>query len=182
LARLALQAEQRQEQAPKAAKEGIWLSFHPNATFIDADVCFGPGQDRLEATPEGLPDPDEKALIESVQAAIGTRVDRLLSSFAFEAASRKEKIYPITDGEQFTTPVYEGLLRNLPLQHSKAGPVLARLAQELREAAQQHDLGGDWGSLREQPHGLVLEIAAPLERLPADRPRARVVGGNAQSR
>ena len=46
-------------------------------------------------------------------------------------------------------------------------------------AARTRQFGGDWGLLVEQPAGLALETA-PFERLPADRPRARVIGGTAR--
>jgi hypothetical protein len=153
----------------------------PNAEFVDVTAWFSPGRERLEATPEGLPGAEEDVVLRT-QQAIGTRVERLLSNFAFEAAARKEKTFPVTDGERFVDPVHEALLKSLPLARSQASPILARLAQELRDAARNAALGGDWGFLREGPQGLVLEIAAPLERLPADRPRARVVGGIAKGR
>jgi hypothetical protein len=181
LARLALEAARPQERPRAGEATRAWVSWLPAADFVDVAGWFAPGRERLEATPEGLPGTDEE-VVRSVQQAIGTRVERLLSSFAFEAAARQEKTVPVTTGEGFTEPVQEGLLRSLPLVRSKAGPVLARLAQELREAARSGTLGGDWGALREGPAGFVLEIAAPLERLPADRPRARVVGGIVRGR
>jgi hypothetical protein len=178
-ARLALEAAQRPER-PRA--EGTaWVTSLPAADFADMAGWFGPGRERLEATPEGLPGTEED-IVRQAQQAIGTRVERLLSNFAFEAAARKEKTFAVTDGERFTSAVHEGLLKSLPIARSEAGPMLVRLAQELREAARNRTLGGDWGFLREGPEGLVLEIAAPLERLPADRPRARVVGGIAKGR
>lgn len=181
LARLALEAARRQERPRVEGTASAWVSSLPAADFVAETAWFGPGHERLEATPEGLPSTEEE-VVRHAQQAIGTRVERLLSNFAFEAAARKEKTFPVTEGERLTGPVQEGLLKSLPIARSEAGPVLACLAQELREAARNGILGGDWGSLREAAEGLVLEIAAPLERLPADRPRARVVGGIARGR
>jgi hypothetical protein len=180
LARLALDA-QREEPPRIPDTASTWVSSLPAAGFVDVTAWFGPGRERLEATPEGLPAAQED-VVRRVQEAFGTRVERLLSNFAFEAAARKEKTFPVTVGEGFTGPVQEGLLRSLPIAPAKAGPVLARLSHELRDAARSGTVSGDWGFLREGPEGLVLEIAAPLERLPADRPRARVVGGIAKGR
>jgi hypothetical protein len=181
LARLALEAAQRQEQPRAGETAWVWVTFLPAADFMDGAAWFVPERERLEATPEGLPSAEED-VVQQAQQAIGTRVERLLSNFAFEAAARKEKTFPVTEGERFTHPVHEGLLKSLPIARSEAGLVLARLAQELRAAARNRTLGGDWGFLREGPEGLVLEIVAPLERLPADRPRARVIGGIAKGR
>ena len=181
LARLALEAAQRQERPRAKETAWAWVTSLPAAEFVDVSGGFAPASAHLEATPEGLPGAAEE-IVQHAQQAIGTRVERVLSSFAFEAAARRETTFPITEGERFTDPVAEGLLKDLPLARSEAGPVMARLAQELRDAARHGTLAGDWGSLRESPDGLILEIAAPLERLPADRPRARVVGGIAKGR
>jgi hypothetical protein len=179
LARLALRAARHKEQ-PQNVR--IWISYLPRATFVDEADLFGRAQEFLEATPDGWPQANEESIVLGAQQAIGTRVERLLSNLAFEAAVRKEKTFPVTVGEQFTKPVNEGLLKSLPIPISEMAPVLARLVEELRIAAHEQSLKGDWGSLREESQGLVLEIAGPLERLPVDRPRARIVGGMAKDR
>ncbi len=181
LAHLALEAAQGPERPRGEHATRAWVTSLPAAEFVDVSTWFIPGREHLEATPEGLPGAGED-VVQAVQQAIGIRVERLLSSLAFEAAARKETTLAVTDGDQLTDPVREGLLQSLPLARPETGPVLAQLAQELRNAARNGSLKGDWGSLREGPGGLVLEIAAPLERLPADRPRARVVGGTARRR
>jgi hypothetical protein len=179
LARLALEAAQSQERP--LLKEAVWVSFLPVAEFVDVSEWFVPGRERLEATPEGLPEA-EADIVRRAQEAIGIRLERLLSNFAYEAAARKEQTFSVTDGERFTRPVQERLLQSLPIPRRDAGTVLAGLAGELRDAARNGTFGGDWGFLREGPKGLYLEIAGPLDRLPADRPRARVVGGIVKGR
>jgi hypothetical protein len=177
LARLALQAT---EQATGGVR--VWVSSVPDAEFIDEAALFAPPPDRVDATPDTLPKGDDRDVVERVQNTLGTRVERLLSNFAFEAAARKERKFPITQGQEFTPPVFERLLQTLPIPRSQAPAVFSRLAEELRQAARNRLLGGDWGWLCEEPPELVLEISAPLERLPADRPRARVIGGIAKDR
>src|SRR5439155_6355174 len=141
-----------------------WISYLPGAKFVDDADFFAPGRDYLDATPEALPGGDARDIVERARQALGTRVERLLSNFAFEAAARKEEKFHVTEGERFTTPVYEALLQSLPILPAQAGPVFSRLVEELRQATRNQLLGGDWGWLREGPSGLVLEIAAPLQR------------------
>jgi hypothetical protein len=181
LARLALHAAEPHENLP-AVGGGVWVSFLGEAVFFDEAARFAQGKERLQATPEGLAAPDAKDIVLRTQQAIGTRVERLLSSLGFEAAARKEKTAPVSSGEHFTPHVREALLNSLPIPRAHSEPILTCLMKDLRMAAKDQTIAGDWGALREGTQGLFLEIAAPLERLPADRPRARVVGGLAKER
>ena len=87
VARLALDAARRQERPEAAEPAWAWVSYLPVARFVDVTPRFSPGRERLEATPEGRPGSEEN-VIGQAQEAIGTRVERLLSNFAFEAAAR----------------------------------------------------------------------------------------------
>ncbi len=120
-ARLALEAARRQDRSRAEEPAGAWVTYLPAADFVDVTAWFAPGQERLESTPDGLPGADEE-VIRRAQQAIGTRVERLLTHFAFEAAARKEKTFLVTNGQRFTEPVQEGLLRSLPIGALRGRP------------------------------------------------------------
>jgi hypothetical protein len=69
------------------------------------------------------------------------------------------------------------LLEALTLVREEAGPFFSRLRDDLRQEAIANRFGGDYGHLIERDNRLLLSLAPYEPQQPADRPRARLIGG-----
>jgi hypothetical protein len=146
---------------------------------VEDRSSFSPMFSALAVAPEGFEGSEHENLLELVRKSIGTRIDRLFASLGEEAAESGLRELPVWNGERFTPLIEKEVIEALTLVREDAGPFLSRLQDELRGEARARRFGGDYGQLMEEGSRLVLTLSPFESQEPADRPRARLIGGTA---
>ena len=120
----------------------------------------------------------KRGAIADLRRLIGIRIEQMFGTLAFRAAARGVRAVQISVNGRFLPAIQEGVLRRIPVDYYCAQDVLNGLHRDLVQFASQAALAGDWGQLRCTGSSLWLEVTALISELPAEEPRARLVGGS----